>query len=108
VSEQDIVVARRADTPGALALNTEADVARSAALVQAAGYVLVPLSRPIGPWAILAVSGHGLLLVSVVRDAWPSTLGSVWGHPAGWPVYTRRLLHRWTADQPLPDALPLG
>ena len=99
--------ARRADTPGGLALNAEDDVTRSAAVIQAAGYHLVPLSRPIGPWAILAVSGYGLLLVSVVRDAWPSTLGSAWGHPAGWPVSTRRLLHRWTPDAALPEALPL-
>jgi hypothetical protein len=91
-----------------LALNAEDDVGRSAAIVQAAGYQLIPLARPIGPWAILVVSGHALLLVSVVRDAWPSTLGAVWGHPAGWPVYTRRLIHRWPPDATLPEALPLG
>jgi hypothetical protein len=68
----------------------------------------VPLSRPIGPWAILAVSGHGLRLVSVARDAWPTRLGSVWGHPAGWPVYTRRLVHRWVTGADLTEALPLG
>ena len=95
-------LARQADRPGVLALNAEDDLARSAAIVQAAGYQLVPISRPIGPWAILAVSGHGLLLVSVVRDTWPSTLGAVWGHPAGWPVFTRRLIHRWVAASTSP------
>ena len=101
-------LARPADRPGVLALNGEDDVARSAAIIQAAGYLLIPLARAIGPWAILGVSGHGLLLVSVVRDAWPSTMGSVWGHPAGWPVYTRRLIHRWMPEAPLPEALPLS
>ena len=102
------LIARAVEESRTFALNAEEDVGRSAAILQAAGYQLVPLARPIGPWAILAVSGHGLLLVSVVRDAWPSTLGSAWGHPAGWPVYTRRLVLRWVASADLPEALPLG
>jgi hypothetical protein len=108
VSDRPAVVAHLSDKIGVLELNAEDDVTRSAAVIQAAGYQLVPLSRPIGPWAILAVSGHGLLLVSVVRDAWPWTLGSAWGQPAGWPVYTRRLIHRGVAGVDLPEALPLG
>jgi hypothetical protein len=108
VSDRPAVVAHLSDKPGVLELNAEDDVTRSAAVIQAAGYQLVPLSRPIGPWAILAVSGHALLLVSVARDAWPTTLGSVWGHPAGWPVYTRRLVHRWVTGADLTEALPLG
>ncbi len=107
VSDRPAVLARRADTPGVVDLNAEDDVTRSAAIIQAGGYTLIPLARPIGPWAILAVSGHGLLLVSMVRDAWPSTLGSTWWHPAGWPVYTHRLIHRWVAEQALPEALGL-
>jgi hypothetical protein len=106
--EWPAVVAHLSDKPGVLELNAEDDVTRSAAVIQAASYQLVPLSRPIGPWAILAVSGHGLLLVSVARDAWPTTLGSVWAHPAGWPVYTRRLVHRWVTGADLTEALPLG
>lgn len=100
-------LARRADTPARLELGEEALVARSAAVIQAAGYQLIPITRPIGPWAILAVCGHGLLLVSVVKEAWPSTMGGLWGLPAGWPVNTRRLIHRWTTDKPLPEALSL-
>ena len=100
-------LAQRADSPMPLVLNEDDLVARSAAVVQASGYYLVPLSRPIGPWSILAVCGQGFLLVSVVRDVWPSTLGHLWGHPPGWPVNTRRLIHLWT-DKPLPEALSLG
>jgi len=99
-------LARRADKPGALMLGEDEDVARSAAIIQAAGYQLVPLQHSIGVWGLLGVCSQGLILVSIVRDHWPSTLGVLWGHPAGWPVNTRRLIHRWT-DKPLPEALSL-
>jgi hypothetical protein len=100
------LLAQRADSATPLVLNEEDLVARSAAVIQAAGYQLVPIARPIGPWSILAVCGQGFLLVSVVRDGWPSLLGHLWGHPHGWPVNTRRLIHCWT-DKPLPEALSL-
>lgn len=100
-------LARQAGRPDTLALNTDDDVARSAAIVQAAGYQLVPLQHAIGPWALLGVCSQGLLLVSVVRDAWPSTMGALWGHPASFPVNTRRLIHRWEPDAALPEALSL-
>ena len=100
-------VAVRGDSPAALALNETDLVERSAAVVQASGYRCLPLSQPIGPWSIAAVCGQGFLLVSVVRDAWPSTLGALWGHPAGFPVNTRRVIHKW-AEGPLPEAMPLG
>lgn len=45
--------------------------------------------------------------VSVVRDARPSTMGAIWGHPAERPLLTRRVIHRWTADSALPEALSL-
>ena len=62
---------RHADRPGAVALTAEEDdVARSAAIVQAAGYRLIPLAHPIGPWQILATCPRGLLLVAVVSEAW--------------------------------------
>jgi hypothetical protein len=99
-------LARRADKPGPLAISLDEDVARSAAIIMAAGYQLVPLQHPIGVWGLLGVCSQGLLLVSIVRDHWPSTMGTLWGHPAGWPVNTRRLIHRWT-DKPLPEALSL-
>jgi hypothetical protein len=98
---------RRKDSPARIEVGDDELVTRSAAVIQAAGYQLVPLSRPIGPWALLATCGHGLLLVSVVREAWPSTMGALWGHPPGWPINTRRLIHRWT-DKPLPEALSLS
>jgi hypothetical protein len=100
-------LARRADKPGLIAVNVEEDVARSAAIVQAAGYRLIPLAHAIGPWAILGACSQGLLLVAIVRDAWPATGGGLWGHPAGWPVNTRRLIHHWIADKLLPEALSL-
>jgi hypothetical protein len=100
-------LAHCADRPGALALNVEDDVSRSAAVVQASGYRLVPITHPIGPWAILAVCSQGLLLVGVVREAWPSTMGGLWGHPASFPVNTRRLIHKWAPDAPLPETLTL-
>jgi hypothetical protein len=99
-------LARRTGSQAALELNEDDLVARSAAVIQAGGYQIVPISRPIGPWAILGVCGQGLLLVSVVKDTWPATMGGLWGHPASFPVNTRRLIHRWT-DKPLPEALSL-
>jgi predicted nucleic acid-binding Zn ribbon protein len=57
-------------------------VARSAAIVQAAGYRLVALEHSIGPWGLLGTCSQGLLLVAIVRKTWPSTMGGLWGHPA--------------------------
>lgn len=99
---------RRADGLSTLTPNDdEGLMVRSAAVVQAAGYRIVPLLHPIGPWGLLGVSGQDLLLVSVVREAWPSTLGGVWGHPPSFPVNTRRLIHCWTGDAALPEARSL-
>lgn len=98
---------RRADKPGPLALGQDDDVARSAAIVQAAGYRLIPLEHSIGPWGLLGTCSQGLLLVAIVREAWPSTMGGLWGHPASFPVNTRRLIHCWKADTALPEALTL-
>lgn len=74
-------------------------MARSAAIIQASGYYLLP-ARPIGPWSIVAVCSQGFLLVSVVKDAWPETLGHLWGHPTGWPVNVRRLIQGLQSVQP--------
>jgi hypothetical protein len=51
-------LARPADRPGVLALSAAADVARSAEIIQATGYQLVPLSRPL---ARSAFSGCSLV-----------------------------------------------
>ena len=41
-----------------------------------------------------------LMLVSVIRGAaWPEVgMGFAYSLPPGWPVWTRRLIHRWTDD----------
>jgi hypothetical protein len=106
VTSGSVTIARRGDT-SELELGQDEDVARSAAIIQAAGYRLVPLAHSIGPWALLGVCSQGLLLLSIVRDAWPSTMGTAWGHPPSFPVNTRRLIHLWKPDAPLPEALSL-
>jgi hypothetical protein len=44
---------------------------------------------------------------AVIRDAWPSAMGLAWGDPSSFPVNTRRRIHCWKADAPLPEALSL-
>ncbi len=95
-----------ASPSSALALPEATTLERSAACVMAAGYRLVPLLRPVGPWEILGVSPHGLLLVAVVEQ-WPSGLGAIYGMPAGWPHFTRRLLHRWPPGAAWPETMAL-
>lgn len=51
-------LARPADRPGVLALSAAADVTRSAEIIRATGYQLVPLSRPL---ARSAFSGCSLV-----------------------------------------------
>ena len=46
-------VAKRAESPGVLELNPEDGVSRSATIVQATGYRVVPTSHPIGPRCFL-------------------------------------------------------
>ncbi len=77
-----MTLARRAGEPNMAALNAEDDLTRSAVIVQAAGYQLLPLRHSIRPWGRLGVCSQGLLLVAVVREAWPSTMGGLRGHPA--------------------------
>jgi hypothetical protein len=98
---------RRAGSPAALALNEEDLTAKSAAVLQAAGYRMIPLAHAIGPWALLGTCTQGLVLCAVVRDHYPDTLGVALGLPAGWPIYVRRLVHVWKPDAPLPEALSL-
>jgi hypothetical protein len=58
----------------------------------------------VGPWQILATCPRGLLLVAV--EEWRA-LGVLYGAPPSFPMVTRRLLHHWTPDKPLPAALSL-
>ena len=78
------------------------DVMKSAMILEAAGFRLVPLSHPIAPWQLLGVSPQGLMLCHVCRGDWPSTLGVLFGFPPGLPLSTRRLLHKWTDGEPWP------
>jgi hypothetical protein len=83
----------------------EDDVSRSAAILEAAGYEIVPLRHPLsGVWHLLAADPFHMLLVSVVRGpAWPDFGGvNAYRHPPTWPPWTRRLIHRWDADAPFP------
>ena len=99
-------------SPDAVALAPSQDVddimEKSTMILEAAGFHLVPLSHPLGPWQLLAVSPQGLLLLHICQgDDWPSTLGVLFGAPPFWPVSTRRLLHRWIAGEPWPAVLAL-
>jgi hypothetical protein len=88
----------------------EDDVTRSAAILEAAGYEIVPLRHPLaGVWHLLAADPFHMLLVSVVRGPeWPALGGvSLYRHPPTWPPWTRRLIHRWTDDAVLPIHLTL-
>jgi len=78
------------------------DVEKSAPVLAACGFRVVPLREPIGVWHILAVSNRTLLLVSVQRE-FPKDVGR-FGHPYQFPAaLTTRLIHRWTDGQPLPQ-----
>jgi len=78
------------------------DIERSSAIVQCAGYRVIPLAEPIGGvWHVLAVNGHHLLLVAVSRGA-VATDNVRHGHPHSFPSWTTRLIHRWHGDEALP------
>ena len=84
----------------------EALVAKSAALLAAAGFQLVPLAHPVGPRLLLAVSPRGSTVVAPVTEK-PTLTGATYSVPAGWPMGTVRLLLIW-GDGPLPTALSLS
>jgi len=89
---------------------SENDVDASAAILEAAGFELVPLRYPLAAvWHLLAVSPSTLLLVSVIRGPdWPAVSpGFAYQLPPGWPVWTRRMIHRWADDAPLPAHMSL-
>jgi len=82
-----------------------AGVEHSAAILRAAGFDLVPLAEPIGTaWDLFGVSPHGLILVHVVRGAWPEMLGlQSLSVPPRWPANTGRLLHRYVDGTSSPE-----
>lgn len=83
----------------------QADVAQSAAILEAAGLALVPLLRPIAQcWDLLGVSPCGLLVVRVIRGPWPELMGiQTLGIPPRWAASTGRLIHRYTDDGSSPE-----
>ncbi len=98
---------RRKDSPARLELGDADLVAKSAALLQAAGYTVLPLSRRIGPFELLAVNAFGMVLVCVVAERWPETsIG--FGHPPGWPVNVIRQVMRWPVGAALPETMVLA
>ena len=80
-------------------------IEHSAQILEAAGCDLVPLLRPIAnAWNLLGVGPHGLLLVHVVRGAWPEMLGlQSLGVPPRWPASTGRLIHRYVDETRWPE-----
>jgi hypothetical protein len=84
------------------------DVARSAALLTAVGFALIPLAKPIaGAWDLLAVSPRGLTLIAAASEK-PNLLGTTtYGAVPGWPTGTVRLILVW-GDGVLPTAITLS
>jgi hypothetical protein len=82
-------------------------VARSAALLTAVGFSLIPLAQPIaGAWDLLAVSPRGLTLIAAVSET-PTLMGTTYGAVPGWPAGTVRLILVW-GDGVLPTAITLA
>ena len=75
------------------------------AILEAAGFDVVPLLRPIARACnLLGIGPLGLLLVHVVRGDWPEMLGvQSLGIPPRWPASTGRLIHRYTDDGSSPE-----
>jgi hypothetical protein len=84
-------------------------VARSAALLEAAGFAVIEPMHPIREvWHLVAHTAQhpGLMLVGVFA-APPDPRSPRLGLPGGYHPGTRRLIHCWKADAPLPEALTL-
>lgn len=96
------------DSPARLELGDEALVTRAAAVLQSAGYTIIPIVKRIGPFEILAVNAFGLVLTCVVAgEHWPEThIG--FGPPPGWPVNLIRQIMRWPAGAALPVTMVLA
>jgi len=95
---------RHFEPPGKF--NTFQFFEHSAAILEAAGCAVVPpLLRPIAQaWNLLGIGPHGLLLMHVVRGAWPVMLGlQSLGIPPRWPASTRRLVHKYTDEGSSPE-----
>jgi hypothetical protein len=95
----------RAAAPAAL----PDSIARSAALLAAAGFAVIEPLHPIREvWHLVAHTAQhpGLMLVGVFATA-PDPRSPRLGLPGGYHPGTRRLIHCWKADASLPEALSL-
>ena len=84
-------------------------IARSAALLEAAGFAVIEPTHPIrGVWHLVAHTAQnpGLMLVAVFAAPPDPRSPRLW-LPGGYHPGTRRLIHCWKADAPLPEALSL-
>jgi hypothetical protein len=84
-------------------------IARSTALLEAAGFAVIEPMHPIREvWHLVAHTAQhpGLLLVAVFADP-PDPRSPRLGLPGGFHPGTRRLIHCWKADGHLPEALSL-
>jgi hypothetical protein len=84
-------------------------IARTTAVLEAAGFTVLELARPVrDTWQLVALTGThpGVLLVAVVATL-PDPLAPRLALPGGFPPHTRRLLHHWPAEGALPEALLL-
>jgi len=87
--------------------NVPDPVARSAALLEAVGFQLVPIAAPIaGTWDLLAASPRGLTLIAA-RVEPPNLGGHAYGLPPGFPPTTVRLILTWPPDAALPTPITL-
>jgi hypothetical protein len=85
-------------------------IARSAALLEACGYTVLPLAPPglRSTWHLVACTATmpGVLLVGVLTELPESTHPRL-ALPGGLHPASRRLIHAWKPDAPLPEVLSL-
>jgi hypothetical protein len=84
-------------------------VARSTALLEACGFTVLELARPVrGVWQLVALTGShpGVLLIAVLAER-PDPASPRLAMPGGLHPASRRLIHVWLADGHLPAALTL-
>ena len=85
-------------------------IARSAALLEACGFTVLPLAPPglRATWhlAACATSMPGVLLVAVLAEL-PDPTNPRLAMPGGLHPTSRRLIHCWKPDAALPEALSL-
>jgi hypothetical protein len=85
-------------------------IARTQRLLEVCGFLVLPLVPPglRGTWHLVAftAASPGVLLVAVLADM-PDPASPRLSLPGGLPPASRRLIHVWPPDGPLPAALTL-